>query len=197
MATIPLFPLSTVLFPHARMPLQIFERRYLDLVSASLKNDCGFGIVLINQGSEIDDGIPSNAPQFARLGCYARIVDWWSLENNLLGITVEGDKKFRLLSSFQRDDGVYSADVEWLESEAMVSLPEQAEELHGLFQRLIEHPHIARLNINQDVDDASALGCVLAQLLPIDERLKFSMLVEHDPLKRLEQLTVLLDQMIE
>ncbi len=41
---IPLFPLSAVLLPHGRMPLQIFERRYLDLVRDCMKAGSGFGV---------------------------------------------------------------------------------------------------------------------------------------------------------
>ena len=52
MQNIPLFPLHTVLYPHGRMPLQIFEPRYLDLVSECMKTDTGFGVCLIKQGAE-------------------------------------------------------------------------------------------------------------------------------------------------
>jgi Lon protease-like protein len=42
-----LFPLSATLLPYGRMPLQIFERRYLDLVKDSMRSGEGFGIVRI------------------------------------------------------------------------------------------------------------------------------------------------------
>ena len=51
----PLFPLSTVLFPYGRMHLQIFEQRYLDLVKNCMRNDSKFGVVLIREGSEINE----------------------------------------------------------------------------------------------------------------------------------------------
>jgi Lon protease-like protein len=46
MATIslPLFPLSTVLFPDGVLPLQVFEARYLDMVSRCLTEDTPFGV---------------------------------------------------------------------------------------------------------------------------------------------------------
>ncbi|MBL4827474.1 MAG: LON peptidase substrate-binding domain-containing protein [Spongiibacteraceae bacterium] len=99
--TIPLFPLSAVLLPHGRMPLQIFEPRYLDLVSECLKTDTGFGVVWLSQGSEVLTKPTQNSVNgtYANIGTYAKIVDWDKLSNGLLGITVEGEKKFRLLSS--------------------------------------------------------------------------------------------------
>jgi Lon protease-like protein len=58
MATRPLgmFPLSTVLFPHADLPLQIFEPRYRKLVAHCLATDGCFGVVLITRGSEVGGG---------------------------------------------------------------------------------------------------------------------------------------------
>ena len=50
---LPLFPLSAVLLPGGRLPLQIFEPRYLDLVSHCMKTDSGFGIVRITSGHEV------------------------------------------------------------------------------------------------------------------------------------------------
>ena len=51
--TLPLFPLSAVLLPGGRVPLQIFEQRYLDLVRESMKTAEPFGMVWIRRGSEV------------------------------------------------------------------------------------------------------------------------------------------------
>lgn len=51
-----MFPLSTVLFPHARLPLQVFEARYRSLVADCLAGDGCFGVVLIARGSEVGGG---------------------------------------------------------------------------------------------------------------------------------------------
>ena len=48
-----LIPLAATLIPYGRMPLQIFEQRYLDLVRHSLKHDEPFGVVWIRRGSEV------------------------------------------------------------------------------------------------------------------------------------------------
>ena len=51
-----MFPLSTVLFPHARLPLRVFEARYQRLVADCLAEDRQLGIVLIARGSEVGGG---------------------------------------------------------------------------------------------------------------------------------------------
>ncbi len=53
---LPMFPLSAVLFPHASMPLHVFEPRYRDLMRDCLAGDARFGIVLIERGSEVGGG---------------------------------------------------------------------------------------------------------------------------------------------
>jgi Lon protease-like protein len=53
---LPMFPLSAVLFPHASMPLHVFEPRYRDLMRDCLADDARFGIVLIARGSEVGGG---------------------------------------------------------------------------------------------------------------------------------------------
>ena len=198
MTTIPLFPLGAVLFPHGRMPLQIFEARYLDLITDCLKNDSGFGVVWLRQGQEVY--LPEQdetVPRLAQLGTYARIVDWNRLDNGLLGITIEGRQKFRLLTSQQQENRLHLAQVEWLPEEPLIPLDEHASELHTLLQQLIEHPHLQRLQLNPEVTDVSHLSCLLCQYLPIAEADKFVLLSEADPLLRLEQLMMILDRFSE
>ena len=194
METIPLFPLGSVLFPQGRMSLQIFEPRYLDLVSQCLKDNSGFGVVWLRQGSEVYKPQPLVDSRLAQIGCYATIVDWDKLSNGLLGITIEGGKKFRLLSSHQQENHLHVAEVEWTKEEPLLQLPEKSEELKALLLQLLEHPHIARLKLNSDINDVGTLGHLLAQLLPIEEKLKFELLAMTDPLLRLEKLMGLLDQ---
>ena len=50
---LPLFPLNAVLFPGCRLDLQIFEARYLDMISRCMKQGTGFGVVTIGEGREV------------------------------------------------------------------------------------------------------------------------------------------------
>jgi len=89
---IPLFPLRSVLFPRGKLSLQIFEKRYIDMVANSLRDGSGFGVILLKEGEEVMK--PGRSQQLYAIGTYARIIDWDQLENGLLGITVEGEASF-------------------------------------------------------------------------------------------------------
>jgi Lon protease-like protein len=53
---LPMFPLGTVLFPHARLPLHVFESRYRLMTRHVLDGSQEFGVVLIERGSEVGGG---------------------------------------------------------------------------------------------------------------------------------------------
>lgn len=88
---LPLFPLNAVLFPGCRLDLQIFEARYLDMISRCMKQGTGFGVVTIGEGREVGEA-PS---RLAMVGCEASVRDWQQRPNGLLGIRVEGGRRFR------------------------------------------------------------------------------------------------------
>ena len=67
---LPMFPLGSVLFPHAVLPLHVFEPRYRALTEACLAGDGEFGVVLIERGSEVGGG----DTRFS-VGTVARIVE--------------------------------------------------------------------------------------------------------------------------
>lgn len=195
MDTIPLFPLSTVLLPHGRLSLRIFEPRYLDLVGRCLKNESpGFGVVWLREGQEVWRQQTEADTRLAQIGTFAKIVDWDSLPGQRLGITIEGAEKFRLVSSFQQADHLHMAEVEWIAREPDMPLPDQGEELRELFKQLLQHPHIERLKFDPRVEDVSTLGYLLTQLLPIPEPIKFQLLTLTDAMQRLQLLMDLLDE---
>ncbi len=53
---LPMFPLGSVLVPHALLPLHVFEPRYRVLLFDCLGGDREFGVVLIERGSEVGGG---------------------------------------------------------------------------------------------------------------------------------------------
>ncbi len=63
---LPLFPLGTVLFPGALLPLQLFELRYLQMIGECERQGTGFGVVTLTQGREVHR--PGEAEQFEAIG---------------------------------------------------------------------------------------------------------------------------------
>ena len=99
MPSLPLFPLGTVLLPGARLPLQLFEPRYLVLAQALAARDepdrC-FGVLLIRRGHEVG---PDTVNDLHEIGCEAR-VDAMAVADGSIGTVVHliatGVRRFRL-----------------------------------------------------------------------------------------------------
>ena len=93
---IPLFPLSTVLFPGGTIPLQIFEDRYHSMVQDCLDTDSKFGIVLIKEGQEVGgNAVPH------KVGTLARITKIRKLPQNRLYLTAVGETRFNIIELIQ------------------------------------------------------------------------------------------------
>ena len=88
---LPLFPLPTVLFPQGRLELRIFEARYLDMVRDCLRRAQCFGVCLMLEGASAGEPMTP-----AAVGTEARIVDFDSLPDGLLGISVRGERRFHV-----------------------------------------------------------------------------------------------------
>ena len=86
---LPLFPLGSVLFPGALMPLHIFEPRYRLLIRRCIDRQRPFGIVLIRRGSEVD---PSAEPY--AVGTEAKIVAESLLPDGRSYIVTRGERRF-------------------------------------------------------------------------------------------------------
>ena len=189
--TLPLFPLKTVLFPGCVLDLQIFEARYLDMIARCMKQGSGFGVVCILEGSEVGD-----APDdIALIGCEALIRDFQQQENGLLGIRVEGGRRFGVLSAERQRDQLLVAEVEWLDEIPEQPLEEEDQDLLALLKALAEHPMVAALNMNTEVEGQQSLANQLAYLLPFAEEDKLQLLQVDDPQQRLDGIQVLLDEM--
>lgn len=188
---IPLFPLSAVLFPQGRMPLQIFEQRYLDLVRDCMRRGSGFGVVWIRQGSEVARQGQSRQ-QLADLGTLAHIVDWDQLPNGLLGIVIEGQQRLRLHGTRVAANGLVWGEVELLDAPDATPLPPQWDSLQEILLDLGKHAEVRRLGMQLQSDDAWEVGYRLAQLLPMDESLKYGLLMADDSGPLLDQLDLII-----
>lgn len=160
---IALFPLRTVLFPQAVLPLRIFETRYVDMVRRCLREHSPFGVVLIGDGGEVG---PVGA--VAAIGTSARIVDFGQLPDGLLSIVARGERRFRLVGRDIQKDGLHLGEVEWLEdpSEAPLAPAEFADLRHILGQVLDEVADSYPCG-ERRLDDPLWVSGQLGQLLPV------------------------------
>lgn len=175
MTEMPLFPLSAVLLPHGRMPLRIFEQRYLDLVRDTMRNDSSFGMVWIISGSEVAQRGRA-APQLGDCGTRARIVDWDQLPDGLLGVSIEGVQRFELLETETRANGLVVGRVRELPAPRKQGMRQEWLPMLDVLRSLEAHPHVQRLGLDVDFNDAWQVAYTLVQVLPIEEALKYKML---------------------
>lgn len=188
---LPLFPLDTVLFPGCTLDLQIFEARYLDMVSSCMKAGHGFGVVRIVEGSEV--GLA--ASEYAPVGCEALIRDWQQRPNGLLGIRVEGGRRFDVLSAEVQRDQLTVAEVNWRDEGDDRPLGDEYADLAILLEALGQHPMVETLGMGGGAQGQRSLAHQLAYLLPFQPEHKVELLQLDDPKQQLQRIQRWLEQL--
>ncbi len=195
MRHIPLFPLKTVLFPYARMPLQIFEARYMDMITTCMKSGDSFGVVRICEGNE---ALLPDEPQSLDIdfmGTEARIVDFDGLPNNRLKITIEGGQCFRVNNTSVAKNGLISADIDYLPLPAALPLDDQYLMLVDVLKDLLKYPAVKALAYQLDLDDMVRSAYQLSSVLPIDNLMKQELLELDSVGHRLAMLKQIIEQL--
>ncbi len=176
---LPVFPLNLVLLPGGVQSLQIFEPRYLDMVSRCLREDSGFVITLIREGDETH-GIPD----IYKTGVKVEIIDWGQGSNGLLNIVVKASCKVTIANPQVRPDQLMMADIELLETEDERKLPPEFASMSEMLGRILEElgpPY----NNEVRLDDAAWVAGRLVEFLPLKLERKQALLELEDPLTRL------------
>lgn len=182
--SLPLFPLRTVLLPGAALGLRVFERRYLDMVRDCGRNGHGFGVCLILEGEEA--GVPAMP---AAYGTEALIEDFGSGDDGLLTLQVRGARRFHVLRTRIRDNGLVAGEVQWLAAEQPAAvLPE-----HTLLVNMLRYflDQVGGEHSKADearFSDAGWVGWRLAEFLPLEDDQRLSILQLDDPHARLDHL---------
>ncbi|GGO80866.1 ATP-dependent protease [Marinobacterium nitratireducens] len=182
MVSLPLFPLPVVLFPGTRMPLQIFEPRYLRMVSDAFKQGQGFVIVQTRQDEEAVDG----QTPFYDVGGYGEIVDFSPLPNDRLGIVVQGLRRVRIGEVQAEADNLLMGRCDWLADEQAEAVPPRFEPLQMLLREMLKHPALKPLAGEEEICNAVSLGFRLADWLPFSADDKQELLACEDPGRRLQ-----------
>lgn len=163
MKQIMLFPLRSVVLPEGKMRLRIFEPRYKRMVTECLKRESGFGVCLISSDA---GAVPKNV---SAVGTFVSIVDFETLDDGMLGITVSGIKKFRVKHVEADDDGLRQATVDWLEGWDTAELSDEnqflGERLQDVYKKF---PQIGELYLHRFFDDAAWVSQRWLEVLPLD-----------------------------
>lgn len=193
---LPMFPLGSVLFPRAVLPLHVFEPRYRALVHHCLGGDPRFGVVLIERGSEVGGG----DTRFST-GTVARIVQAREFPDDRWGLVTVGTSRVRV-EEWLPDDPYPRAVVRLL-PDAVPDRP--AGEVVAAVRAGLTRVHALRAELDlpaatgdpPDVDDvvaASYEAAIRAPIGPLDAQ---ALLELDDPVARLERLAALLEHEVE
>jgi Lon protease-like protein len=185
-SVIALFPLHTVLFPGGPLPLRIFETRYTDMVRRCMRSGEPFGVVLIQDGDEAGEVATT-----ATVGCTARIADFHTLHDGLLGIACVGERKFRVQRVWRAGDGLNMGEVQWLSAEPVVPLPPEYARLATAVRRAMAELAEHYQHVEKNFDDAAWVSARLTELLPIELNDKQALLELENPIARLDALLVM------
>ena len=128
--TLPLFPLrEAVLLPRARLPLNVFEPRYLAMVEHALANGRMIGMAR----PRFDDDV--NPPLY-EVGCAGRITSFMETDDGRFLLTLTGVSRFCLETDDLADGGFRLGRVDW-HAYAMDRYPDP-EETPALRERILE-----------------------------------------------------------
>jgi uncharacterized protein len=188
-----MFPLGTVLFPHALLPLRVFEPRYRLMTERVLADSGEFGVVLIERGSEVGGG----DVRFA-VGTVARIVRAQQLPDGGYALVTAGIRRIRVTRWLPDDPfpqaevvdldprGSSAADEPEMRARAVAALDEVCAQYRRSDPRIPELPVIS-----EQADQASYEIAALSPLGPLDAQ----RVLEAVPVReRLALLTELLDE---
>jgi Lon protease-like protein len=189
---IPIFPLTQVLFPAGRLPLRIFEPRYVEMTRACLRDNAAFGVCLIQAGFEV--GKPAIP---CEIGCTARILEWHMPAPDQYRLLAQGESPFRILRRWTLPDGLIRARVQLLEPSDPVPVPERHALLARLLTELIDQLGQAYFPTPRRLDDAAWVGNRLCELMPIKPERRQKLLEIKDPLVVLDELQGLLRELRE
>jgi len=191
MAAIPLFPLNTILFPDGRLPLQVFEVRYLDMVKKCIDREEEFGVVPLLEGSEVRK--PGEHETLSGYGTMARIVDWAQPMPGLMQVTCIGTTRFRVLTAHQLKHGLWMGEVEPLAEDMAVPIPDDQQNVATALGNLIRSIEKKQLDTNHmalttpyRLDQAGWVANRWCELLRLELCEKERLLMQDNPVLRLE-----------
>lgn len=194
-AILPVFPLSgAVLFPRGRLPLHIFEPRYIALVEEVLHSP----LRLMGMIQPIS-GPPGTVNQLARIGCAGRISSFSELEDGRYMITLTGISRFRIGAEAEAGTRPFrSFAVDWKDFTAdqksqTTDLNFDADAFIGLVRRFLMHKQFNMDVLELRDADPESLINALSIILPFDSNDKQALLEAPSLETRHQTLTSLME----
>ena len=185
---IPVFPLSTVLFPGGLLPLRIFEPRYLSMVGQCMKQQSEFAVALITDGKEA--GQPA---EFYKTATLASILDFDQLDDGMLGITCRGTTIVDIGEQQVQDDNLILGNMEPRLQHPLENKSDNFFSIQAFLRQVLDREDLTeyRTQLREDWNDPDWISFRLSELLPIESESK-QVLLEKDTETRIDLLAEML-----
>ncbi|MDH4480951.1 MAG: LON peptidase substrate-binding domain-containing protein [Rhodoferax sp.] len=191
MERIPLFPLSSGVFPDGVLQLQIFEVRYLDLIRRCYREKTPFGIAWLAQGNEV--AVPRQVPRLHAVGTLVTVEELETVQAALLRVRCVGGRRFALGATEAGPFGVWFGEVNYLPDDLPVPIPSALQHMANQLGRGIAQAQADRLldqlplQAPYRLDECGWVANRWAELLPLTVDEKLTLLAEVDPQVRLAE----------
>ena len=184
---IPLFPLDNVLLlPFGKMPLNIFETRYVKMVLDSLKKQRLIGIVQPKD----------NSGEFFNIGCMGKITSFIETPDNRIVLNLDGVCRFKITDSQLSQGGYYNANVETIDFVEDINVVEPMIDRDSLIKKFANFFKIKKydldLNIIEETSNLQLLS-TLTMLAPFNKIDKQAILEAQNLIDRLQVVNSILD----
>ena len=174
-SSLPLFPLSLVLYPDEQLSLHIFEERYRDLTAYCLEHDVAFGVVCVDDEEWADVGTTARIDRVVK-----------RYDDGRSDIAVRGGERFRIETVYDDQASYYTADVSIVEDEPTGVDLELKERVITQHMKLLE---LAGRTVRPDLyEDVDRLSFVLAQNGALDGAQKQELLEITSESERIQYL---------
>ena len=185
--TVPLFPLDNVLLlPFGKLPLNIFEERYLKMAFDSLKKNRMIGIIQPK----------NNNNEFFMMGCIGKITSFIETPDYRIVLNLEGVCRFVLQDYHLTPKGYYQASIDYKDFKEDLFEIEPSIDRKELIQKYSNFFKMKKLEIDQEVLSETSnlqLLSTLAMLAPFNKIDKQAILESSNVIERMNTINSILD----
>ena len=186
-SSVPIFPLDNVLLlPFGKLPLNIFEERYIKMTLDSLKNNRMIGIIQPK----------NNNNELFQMGCIGKITSYIETPDYRLVLNLEGVCRFVLNERNLTPQGYYQASIDYQDYLDDLNNMEPSMDRNALIQKYTNFFKMKKLDIDKEVLSETSnlqLLSTLAMLAPFNKIDKQAILESPNILSRINTINSILD----
>ncbi|KUE80801.1 LON peptidase substrate-binding domain-containing protein [Aeromonas schubertii] len=173
--SIALFPLPSHILPGGKLPLRLFEPNHIEMLKESLIGDCGFGIVME------ENTATGLCGRILPVGTRVKVIDFYTLNDGLLGVTVLGMERFYIHELHTDEHGIKRARVESLPNWPRLSSDNSDEVLVTRLQDIFaQYPELDELYPEKRYEDAAWICQRWLELLPMPVQEKQGLIAKQN-----------------